>query len=524
MSKNKILEKDKTLSESLVWKYQRDYFQRQGQDAWHGSVPYYATNNLYISNAYAQVVFQFIKEGLEKGFYKKEKPIYLIELGSGIGKLAYHFLTEFMTLLINFKMVDLNFCYVLTDFTQSNLDFWKSHVQLKHFFEKGVLDYALYDACHPENIHLKKSNRVLSESTIENPLIAIGNYFFDTLPCDVVQMGSDGLKNGLVSIRTPQKNLENGCVKLLKDLIIEYRFEEIPSTYYTDPFIQLTLSYMLEKMSGTTMLIPIVALKFINHFLRLSKNRLLLLISDKGYRHEETLDYLEKPKLSFHGNAFSLMVNFPFISRFINFKGGSTLSPSSSQGLKTFVYLSGKNFNELPSTKLAYKHFISDLGVQDFLKLKNVIIQNNTTISHFDFLAVMRLSRWDPKIMLSMSNPELMQKIAEGSYTYKKELFEGLKSMAQNHYTFAGLEGYFFELGILFYSLNENSKALESFLKSLAVEGDRFETQTNISLCYFNMHQYQLAKKHSETAIRMNSDSNSAKSLNAQISDRLNEE
>jgi hypothetical protein len=38
------------------------------------------------------------------------------------------------------------FRYVMTDFTQHNIDFWLKHPPLVPLFEEGVLDCALFDA------------------------------------------------------------------------------------------------------------------------------------------------------------------------------------------------------------------------------------------------------------------------------------------------------------------------------------------------------------------------------------------
>jgi hypothetical protein len=73
------------------------------------------------------------------------------------------------------------FKYILTDFTQKNIDFWKSHPSFQPLLERGLIDFALFNAESDDSLSLQVSGSVLSAETISNPIIAICNYVFDTL-------------------------------------------------------------------------------------------------------------------------------------------------------------------------------------------------------------------------------------------------------------------------------------------------------------------------------------------------------
>ena len=61
--KNFPLEQKQRLSQSLIWKLQRDYFDRQGIGAWRtGAVPHHITSSAFIAQAYARVVFGFLRD------------------------------------------------------------------------------------------------------------------------------------------------------------------------------------------------------------------------------------------------------------------------------------------------------------------------------------------------------------------------------------------------------------------------------------------------------------------------------
>ncbi|MGD8775285.1 MAG: hypothetical protein PVF44_08205 [Syntrophobacterales bacterium] len=161
-----ILEEVKPLSQSILWKLQRNYFEGQGIEAWRqGTVPHYITSNPFIANAYAKVVFGFIRDctaitgdSADDSFPPLDPghPIYIIELGSGSGRFAYHFLKKFLDLYRRSVLKDIPFTYVMTDFTERNIDFWRQHQSLQPFVEAGVLDFALYDTECDEKIKLSE--------------------------------------------------------------------------------------------------------------------------------------------------------------------------------------------------------------------------------------------------------------------------------------------------------------------------------------------------------------------------------
>src|SRR6185369_11831847 len=88
------LEENQRLSESLLWRLQRNYFERQGIEAWRsGAVPHHITSSPFIADAYAKVVMGFLRDWK----LDRRAPIYIVELGSGSGRFAYAFLKKFLT-------------------------------------------------------------------------------------------------------------------------------------------------------------------------------------------------------------------------------------------------------------------------------------------------------------------------------------------------------------------------------------------------------------------------------------------
>lgn len=51
------------LSQSLLWKLQRNFYNRWGVDAWRmGIVPHYITSNPFVAGAYARLALGFLRD------------------------------------------------------------------------------------------------------------------------------------------------------------------------------------------------------------------------------------------------------------------------------------------------------------------------------------------------------------------------------------------------------------------------------------------------------------------------------
>ena len=68
--------------------------------------------------------------------------------------------------------------YVMTDFTESNFKFWSDHPSLKPYFDRGILDAALFDAVNDEKITLWKSGVVLDAKKLRESYLHRGELSF----------------------------------------------------------------------------------------------------------------------------------------------------------------------------------------------------------------------------------------------------------------------------------------------------------------------------------------------------------
>jgi SAM-dependent MidA family methyltransferase len=166
----------------------------------------------------------------------KSQPLYIIELGTGSGKFSYYMLKALVELkdVLDFPIDKI--VYVMTDFTENNFKFWMNHPQLQPFFERGILDAAIFDAVNDSSIRLVKSGRVLSPASTVNPLCIVANYLFDTLCHDIFQVKPPGiLTEGLVSVGSRRAEEPDPLdPEIIKRLDNHYRYDEIGDDYYAN--------------------------------------------------------------------------------------------------------------------------------------------------------------------------------------------------------------------------------------------------------------------------------------------------
>src|SRR5437016_3470552 len=92
---DQVLESGISLSRSVIWELQRQFYVQRGLKAWtEDMIPQFITNNPFIAEIYARIVagflFDCIKlegDGLQSP--SPQNPLRILELGAGPGKFSY---------------------------------------------------------------------------------------------------------------------------------------------------------------------------------------------------------------------------------------------------------------------------------------------------------------------------------------------------------------------------------------------------------------------------------------------------
>lgn len=459
-----VIEREVRLSESVLWQLERNAYAEMGPSAWtqHG-VPFYITSNPVICKGYAAVVMGHLRD-CYRLCADTQEPFYIVELGAGIGRFGYLFLKELCSLLDSLAAAfkGLKFCYVLTDISQKNIDFWMDHPLLKSYVNRGVLDFSLYDAFAETSLALLKSRKVLSKETLANPLTVIANYFFDSLPQDLFQLIDGALQEGVITLSTKAKPHDAfRKPEFIQDVMTEYGWHSISRVenyYKKNAKLNDVLGTYSRELKDAQFLIPAAGIECIDNLLKLSNGRMLLLSGDKGVGTlDEVLKHSQiKPV---HHTTFSFQVNFHALSLYYAEQAACFLLPKEPTPpfMVAAIGFGKAGFSETAS---AYYSSLDAFTPQNYWTLINQISAEcpNPSLNHI--LNLLKLGNWDPALLQTFLKP-LHASLASADENQRELLEKAVDLAWENYYPTSLDESSFIgNLGLLFFEMKRYSKAL----------------------------------------------------------------
>ena len=512
------LETNQRLSKSLLWRLQRDYFEQHGIEAWSsGAVPHHITCSPFIADAYARVVLGFLRD-CERSLIPLDlrQPLHIVELGSGSGRFAYLFLKKFFNLYRNSVLKDVPVKYVMTDFTESNLDYWRTQPWLRPFIKEGSLDFARFDLESDVQVELD-SGEVLSNTTLRNPLVVISNYVFDSTPQDAFLAADGNLFEILVSITTPETEIDTSDPKILSRVEMSTHENPINGNYYDDPRWNRILLDYKQRLTDTAFLFPTSALRCIQNLHRLSSGRMLLLSGDRGYSRDEALKLGSGiPALAVHG-SFSMMVDYQIIGECCRHLGGQVLHPArQAESLNISAFLFGDPQSDFVETRQAYAEAIEKFGPDDFFTFKQGVAQIYDALSLDEILAFLRLSCWDYK-RFGECLPVLKKHLPEVTELQKQQLHEAIVKVWDSFLPIGEESDLAFELGTLLLEMEFHEEALEFLRRSVDLHGIAPGTAYNIAVCHYSLDQMDQALDYVNQALGLDHKFTEAKTLRREL-------
>jgi uncharacterized protein Usg len=491
-------------SESSIWQLQVDYFMQSGINAWkNNEVPHYITSNPVVAKVYAELVYAFLCD-LAKTYQGKEK-IYLLELGAGHGRFCYHFLKHLDLLTAGTDYALPDFCYVLSDFSEKDIHYWKKHPRLQPFYKKGQLDHCLFNAQETQEIKLELSGKTLNKASLGLPLILIANYFFDTLPQDLFFIENHTLHACYTETILPG-NIAN---KTAKDLITEIIIRETDKSLlhtmpYPETFFNRILEQYLDQLeTGTYLLFPHIGLRCINRLSELSTHGVMLLTADRGYHRLSELENRPFPIMSIHG-CFSYSVNYHAFKTYCTMKGGVDFFPNHRHdSIVHGCLLLMTNPEHFAETKLAYQRFVKDFNPDDFYTLKKLFVSASNSFSLQELLASLRLSGYDARFFNQLL-PRLTDLIGSADEQERWDIFQVIHQVWEMYYPLGEENDLAFQLGVLLIGLNFAKEALSYFNLSAKLYEYAINRSYNIALCHYMLTDYamslQMARDNYKTA------------------------
>lgn len=486
-----VVEQRKRFSECCLWRMQRDYFDKEGINAWVNQVPFYITSNPYIAACYAQLVLRFIRDTIKNNPEAKKHPFYILELGTGSGRFSFYVLKTLHELKKTLGMEDISICYVMSDFTKHNVQYWETHPALMPYLEQGLLDFAIYDLEAERPISLLKKNIRLNPETLVNPLIVFANYIFDTVSHDSFTVHEGKLYELLMSISSPENNMQDNKPVEMEKLSIDYSVHEVKPNYYGDPHLESILETYKNQLKETSFLFPIGSIHAIKILKKLSDNKLFIIASDKGYSSLESLDHLGHPSLSFHG-SFSMMVNFHALGQYFKNSGGDFFLQTPRKGIKTCIFTSQAQLKDMPETTLAIQQFVEGVSPADYFTLHRRMSDTFQECSLDTIAAHMNLTGWDPHIYAKLAN-RVTSLVEEADGDTVNFMASNMHKLAANYYYMPKSDCILFEIAVFFHSLKRFADALKYYELAQNYVGEQFGLYYNMALCLHHTEQNQRA-------------------------------
>jgi len=498
-----VLERDVSLSRSVIWDLQRQFYVQRGLKAWtEDMVPQFITNNPFIAESYARIVAGFLLdciklEGNGPESPSQRNPLRILELGAGPGKFSYLFLRH-LTALLRAKEIPIESVrYCMTDCSENVIQAWGANNYLAEFVELGILEFELLEAGEMVQSSFVAGSKTSEQSKLANrPLVLIANYVFDSLPQDAFVVTEGQIFEALVTtVKKVRQGGDNSAEKL-SDLQLSYKNVNIPPNRYPDPSWNEILELYRARLPGATVLFPAHALKTLQELGSFTDGRLLVLAADKAIAHEEALLLSQgPPTLEFHAsNCFSQVVNFDAIGKYFKSVGGEALVPDKHHSsLSVCAFLHGRSGDQFPATGTAYRDSQTSFGPDDLFTLLAWLNPHMEEMSVPQILAVLRLSQWDP-IALMRLFPVLARQLRT-VVAERQDLRCAVSRTWANHYPVSSGENVIaFQCGVILLELRFYDDALSMFQTSQQILGRSAATSYNLGLC-------QLGLGHSAEAL-----------------------
>lgn len=403
------------LSKSRIWKLMSNYFDRMGPDSWSTyKVPYFITCNSYIGKCYANMFSSFLIDLNNKGQLDTNQKVYVVELGTGSGKFSFHFLQAVKNMLPENPLLK-HLCYVMTDFTENNVNFWKGNPGLTKFVKSGMLEFSVFNNYVHDSITLS-NGFVLKEGSLKNPLCIVANYMFDTMAVDLFRFQNGKIFEGSMSLRSKQNEVDIENPDIFNRMVNVYQYADTPIDFYLnlndgsaehdksiiyDDILRWYKDYYLVKDSkaASHVLFPVTMLNCLDRLAKWSNYKMLLLSADKGTSDPNTFMSTGDPYIAVHG-SISMMANYHAAGLWFSQHGGVHYhNPQHDGGIRISCFIStedgtskdsvinsditkynNQQKSEWSEFSSAFNEYVLEFGPTDFYTLHK-LISNSIQIS-----------------------------------------------------------------------------------------------------------------------------------------------
>lgn len=474
-------------SESLIWQLNRDFYHEKGIRAWsHGAVPHNLTSNSKAGQTYAELIFAFLKDLATKG--KTTEVVYILELGAGHGRLAFHVLKHLNRLLATISEPVPPFCYVLSDIVEDNLSFFQNHSQFQNYLKKGTLDVANYDATERKELYLRHSKKTIQPGSLNQPILALANYFFDSIPNDLLNVEHKVVSKCSVALNSTKNPAGMNTDSLLSNMEVSYTKSVQDAPIYEEPLFNEMIEDYRAGIQNSYFFFPKRGMLCLQHLKSFSKVGLVLLSIDKGFHELHDLENKKEPEIIPHG-SLSVWVNYHALGAYCEKQGGKALFPGFSNfHLEIGCLLFLEDSDTYPHTQTAYQKYVDDFGPDDFNSIKKLAYTHIAKLTISELIALYRLSGYDSTFFIKLL-PQFKKVAQRISFNERTRIAQTLNAVWDMYFYINEPYDLAYEIGGLLYDLGYFAEALIYFQHSVDIFGLKADIYYNQALCFYQLRQ-----------------------------------
>lgn len=452
------------LSESELWPLHEQYYANMGVSAWDSMVPCFITSSAYIAESYAEMILAFLED--HHAHLDFNEPLYILEMATGVGRFSHLLIRELESKLACFsKFANLEIRYLMTDFTENNVNYWRQHPKLQPYFESGRLDCAVFRPEEDSEIRLMVSGQDLAPGCLKNPLIAIANYFFDTIRQDMFQIKDHSLQEGLVTLeRDVLSQDQKRTFPEFGQIRPVYRYNPVSSEgYYPEPEFNRILAEYERDVECGTVILPVGALRVLRNLQALSGDNLVLLSSDKAYAELAHMLLYRQHNFAVHG-SFSYMVNYDAVGRlFKNSNGWYFFHNHWSSSLATVCCVATRQ----PQEKLERLQYYITQHLNVSNRITNTMNASVDEASGMEWLlACVRMSLGDPRAFCNAA-PRIITELPNATIEQKHDLILLMKMASDKHFFYRGEKNLCYWMAEVYFHLGLHHEALKYLHEAL---------------------------------------------------------
>ncbi|TCM96897.1 hypothetical protein EV294_104108 [Paenibacillus sp. BK033] len=500
-------------SEAPIWEINRQYYEEEGLRAWNNDqVPQYITSNPMIAAAYAEMLFGFLQDRANRGH--NLEPVQILELGAGAGRFAFHVLHELGRLIDYAGIAVPPFRYIMTDLAANNVEAWRKHPALQSFIERGMLDFARFDAVQDKEVVLTVSGETIREGDLRQPLVIVANYFFDSIQQELLYVGEGRIYEADVLVEYPKDKDSLKPSELLAQIALSYELRRAPQ--YEDasyPYRDVIAVYQ-EQLEDSHILFPEAALACLDRLNRLSQAGTVLITADKGDHLLENWKFAEPPELVFHG-SFSLTANYHAIGEGLERSGALVMFPSHHyENINIGCMLRVNSPQDYHQTRLAYRRCVERFGPDDFYSLKWWMDRHIDDMELRQILSFWRLGGYDAEFFIQ-STKQISSLLPDALDEEKEDILLGIERMWSSYYVMEQKYDLALEAGLVLFEMDMYAES-KRFLE-ISVEEDEEEIVSTVfyclAICCFELELEEQALHYLGELLRLEPNHEEARAL-----------